>query len=59
VDVTPHTLRHTAATWAAMAGVPMDEIARLLGASVTVVEKIYAKWHPEYLRRAVQALDGA
>ena len=29
--VTPHILRHTAAAWMAMAGVPMAVIARLLG----------------------------
>lgn len=30
-DVTPHTLRHTAATWMTMAGVPFPVIARYLG----------------------------
>lgn len=54
--VTPHTLRHTGATWLAMAGVPMAEIARLLGDSVKVTEQTYAKYHPDYLRRAVDAL---
>ena len=55
--VMPHVLRRTAATWAAMAGVPMDEIARLLGDSITVTEKHYARFHPSYLRRAVDALQ--
>lgn len=55
--VTPHVLRRTAATWAAMAGVPMDEIARLLGDSIAVTEKHYARYHPSYLRRAVQSLE--
>jgi integrase len=58
-DVTPHTLRHTGATWMAMAGVKMEEIARVLGNSVAVCERIYAKYHPDYLRRAVSALEDA
>ena len=56
--VTPHVLRHTAATWAAMRGVPMDEIARMLGDSVRTAERVYAKYSPDYLRRAVAAVSG-
>jgi integrase len=56
--VTPHILRHTAATWMAMAGVPIAEIARLLGhADSTTTERVYAKHTPEYLRRAIDALS--
>lgn len=56
-DVTPHTLRHTAATWAAQGGAPMWEIAGMLGhASVTVTEQVYAKHHPDYQRQAVSAI---
>lgn len=56
--VTPHILRHTAATWMALAGVPMIEIARVLGHTDSrVTERIYAKYSPEYLRRAVGALS--
>lgn len=56
--VTPHTLRHTAATWMAMAGVPMRQIARFLGDSEAVVERVYAKHSPGYLRAAAAALAG-
>ncbi len=56
--VTPHILRHTAATWMAIAGVPMVEIARLLGhADSRTTERVYAKHTPDYLRRAVAALS--
>jgi len=51
--VTPHVLRHTFATQAAMAGVPLVDIARVLGNSVAMVERVYGKWAPEYLRSAV------
>lgn len=54
--VTPHTLRHTAATWAVMEGVPVAEVARLLGDSEKMVEKVYGKHSPTYLKRAVEAL---
>ena len=41
--VTPHILRHSAATWMAMAGVPMEQIGRLLGhRDVRVTWRIYA-----------------
>jgi len=56
--VSPHILRHTAATWLAMAGRPMDEIARYLGNTAKMVEKVYAKFSPDYLREAADALAG-
>lgn len=56
-EVTPHVLRHTAASWMAEAGVPMSEIAAVLGHSDSrVTEKHYAKYSPTYLQRAVRAL---
>jgi integrase len=56
--VTPHVLRHTAATWMAMAGIPMIEIARMLGhRDSRITERVYAKHSPDYLRRAVDALS--
>lgn len=55
--VTPHILRHSAATWAAMDGVPMREIARMLGDEEETVERVYAKHSPEYLRRAAASLQ--
>jgi integrase len=57
--VTPHILRHTAATWMALRGVPMEEICRFLGhGDVRVTQRIYAKYGPDYLRRAMDALTG-
>lgn len=56
-DVTPHVLRHTAASWMAEAGVPMSEIAAVLGhRDSRTTERVYAKYSPEYLQRAVRAL---
>ncbi|GGJ13951.1 tyrosine-type recombinase/integrase [Neoroseomonas lacus] len=57
VGVTPHTLRHTAATWAAQARVPMWEIAGLLGHSdVRMVESVYGHHSPDHLREAAGAV---
>lgn len=56
--VTPHTLRHTAASWMAESGVDMFRISRYLGHSDTkVTERRYAKLHPDYLSDAADALD--
>lgn len=56
--VTPHILRHTAASWMAMARVPMLDISKYLGHSdMSVTIKRYAKVHPDYLREASRALD--
>lgn len=58
-DVTPHTLRHTAATWMAQRGVAMFEIAGMLGNSVRMVETVYAKHHPDFMSNATSALSDA
>jgi len=57
LECTPHILRHTCATWQVMRGVPVAEIARFLGDSEKMVEKVYGKHSPEYLRRAARATE--
>lgn len=57
IDATPHVLRHTAATWMVLAGIPLAEVARLLGDSEKTVENVYGKHSPDYLKRAVNALE--
>lgn len=52
--VTPHVFRHTFATHASMNGVPLGEIARILGDSIVTVEKVYAKFQPGYLQDAIE-----
>lgn len=42
----------------AEAGIPMEEIAQYLGhANVEVTRKVYARYSPEYLRKAASALE--
>ena len=54
--VTPHTLRHTAATWLMQAGVPIWEAAGFLGISPALVEKTYGHHHPSHMRSAAEAI---
>jgi integrase len=57
-DVTPHTLRHTSATWMAQVGVPMWIISKYLGhTSSRTTERIYAHHNPDFLVEAKQALE--
>lgn len=55
-DVTPHVLRHTAATRMARAGVSLWIIAKVLGNTIEQVEKVYAKYQPEMARMGVEAI---
>ena len=54
--VTPHTLRHTAATWLMQAGVDKWEAAGFLGMSVEMLDRVYGHHHPDYLRKAARGL---
>ena len=57
-DVTPHTLRHTAASWMTQRGVPFPIIARYLGhADSRITEQKYCHHASDYLAAAVDALD--
>ena len=57
-DVSPHVFRHTAAVWMAEAGVPMSEISQYLGHSnQAVTYRVYARYSPEHLRKAADALE--
>lgn len=55
--LTPHVLRHTAATIMARNGVPLWLIAGVLGNSVEMVEKVYAKHCPQHLVSAVNLIS--
>lgn len=55
--ISPHVLRHTAATHMARRGVPLWIIAKILGNSVRMVEKVYAKHAPDDLRDAIDLIS--
>lgn len=51
-SVSPHTLRHTAATWLMQNGVEIWEAAGYLGMSEKMLRETYGHHHPDFLRRA-------
>ena len=55
-NVTPHTLRHTAATWLMQAGVPMWEASGYLGMSEKTLREVYGHHHPDFLKGASEAI---
>lgn len=57
VGVSPHVLRHTAATHMARRGVPIFIIAKVLAITVATAERVYAKHSPEDLREAVDKIS--
>jgi integrase len=58
-DVTPHTLRHTAATWQMQAGTDLWQAAKFLGMTVEQLERTYGHHHPDHLEQAVDAYERA
>jgi len=52
-DVTPHTLRHTAATWLMQNGAPMWEASGYLGMSVETLQRTYGHHHPDHMKGAL------
>lgn len=56
--LTIHDIRHTAAVHMAGAGVPMSLVSQYLGHSSTgVTEQIYARYQPDHMRSAAEALE--
>lgn len=54
--VTPHTLRHMAATWLMQAGVDKWEAAGFLGMNVEMLDRVYGHHHPDHLRHAAEKI---
>jgi integrase len=54
----PYALRHTFASFAIAAGVPLFELSRFMGTSVEQIGKTYGHLLPDSLERARTALDG-
>lgn len=56
--VSPHVLRHTAAVWMVSSGIPMEKVSAYLGHSnPAFTARVYAKYAPEHLRDAAEALE--
>ena len=57
-DVSPHVLRHTAATHMLRKGVPVWQVAGVLGVTVQMIEKSYGHHVPDGLLNAVDLISG-
>lgn len=57
-EITPHWLRHTAATWLMEAGVDYYDAAGFLGMTVATLEKHYAHHRPDYQAEAAKGAGG-
>ena len=57
--VTFHTLRHTAASLMVGQGVPLFDVARILGHSTLAMTMRYAHFAPDAGRSAIQKLGAA
>jgi integrase len=56
-DVTPHVLKHTAVTWAIMAGLDVEDAAEFFDTSPQTLRKTY--WHhsPRHQERALEIVE--
>ena len=57
--MTPHVLRHTAATWQMQLGTDPWQAAEYLGMSLKTLLENYGHHHPDYLRGPREAFDRA
>jgi integrase len=55
-NVTPHSLRHTAATWLMQRGVEPWQAAGFLGMSLKTLLDTYGHHHPDYMREAAEGI---
>jgi integrase len=54
--ISPHTLRHTAATWLMQGGVDKWETAGFLGMSEQMVDRVYGHQHPDFQSNAADRI---
>ncbi len=52
--ITPHTLRHTRATWLMQSGVDIWDAAGSLGMTVDQLQQTYGHHHPDFQRQAAE-----
>lgn len=56
-DVSPHTLRHTAITWALQAGAKPFDVSDFFGVSEEVIRETYGHHSPEHHKEVTARLD--
>jgi integrase len=55
--VTPHTLRHTCATWLMQAGTDTWQASGFLSMSMETLQRVYGHHHPDYQREAAENIS--
>jgi integrase len=55
-NVSPHTLRHTAATWLMQKGVATWQASGFLGMSEETLQRVYGHHHPDFMAEAADAI---
>ena len=56
-DVSPHTLKHTAITWAIQRGLTVEDAADYCDTSAETIGSTYYHHSPHYQQRALQILN--
>ena len=56
-DASPHTLRHTAITWAMQGGARIEDASGFFGLSVETLQRVYWHHHPDYQSSVHDAFD--
>ena len=54
--ITPHTLRHTCATWLMQKGVEPWQVSGFLSMSTETLERVYGHHHPDFMKGASDAI---
>ena len=57
--ITPHVLRHTAATWAIQQGADLWQAAGFLGMTVEMLQERYGHHHPDFQRDVARAITAS
>ncbi|WP_425053091.1 hypothetical protein [Psychromarinibacter sp. S121] len=55
--VTPHTLKHTAITWALQKGATTWDAAGYFSTSIDTIERVYGHHSPDFQKTAVDAMN--
>ena len=55
---TPHTLKHTAITWAMQGGANLADAAGFFGTSIQTLEATYLHHHPDFQAETAAIMDG-
>lgn len=56
-EVTPHTLKHTAVTWAFQRGISLEDAADYFDTTAATLEAVYRQHSPDHQQRAVAIME--